>query len=151
MSLKNKISAWQQKNKKDLTKNYIKVGLKASGNWARKLEPKTSIKVDKITVSMEAPGYTEEMKHGRGPTKKDGNGTVIKRIKQWVKDKPVLGNPYAITKTIHNHGTLQYRKPQANKKTFISDVITDKRIRKLVDIVGEEILFDIKTTIKSVF
>jgi hypothetical protein len=151
MSLKKNIDNWQQRSKKDLTKNYIKVGLKASGNWARKLEPKTKIKVDKITVSMEAPGYTEEMKHGRGPTKKDGNGTVIKRIKQWVKDKPVLGNPYAITKTIHKHGTLQYRQPKANKTNFISDVITPKRIRELVDIVGEEILFDIRTTIKKVF
>lgn len=95
----------------------LKTKMNASGKTAASLEVVPS----NTGGSLMAAQHIIFLETGRPPTKDGaatGNPTLLEIIKQWVIDKGVDANPYAITKTIHKEGTRLYR--QGGKSGVLS-------------------------------
>lgn len=61
-----------------------------------------------------AGGWIIYLENGRGPTSPTGpyqhsDDSLLDIITQWIKDKGLDLNPYAVTKKIHKEGTRLYR------------------------------------------
>ncbi len=122
--------------------NYHSSDAKASGNTERQLE---SI-IDDNRLQILGPDYLRWMEDGRPPTRNDGDGELVEKIKQWILDKPVPGgNAYAIAKKIHQEGTLLYR--TGRHRNIYSDILTpqtiDEMIQEMAFIYGREIESDL--------
>lgn len=85
----------------------IKQGMTASGKTAASLEVIPS----NTGGSLVAAKHIIFLEDGRGPTKtgQAGDPKLIDIIKQWIEDKGLDINPYAVTRTIHEKGTRLYR------------------------------------------
>jgi hypothetical protein len=133
------VNKWLEGAKKDLFKNYIKLGLKASGDWGDSLESKSQVTPTKIKASISANDYTVQLEEGRKPNRNQ-NPVKLKAwvgwagstfLKDWVKNKGINVNPYAAAWKIAKEG---WKIPNKyNKGGLVSDVITDDRIKSLVD------------------
>ncbi len=87
----------------------IKHKMNASGKTAASLEVIPS----STGGSLVAAEHIIFLEDGRGPTSPTGpykeGEKLIDIIKQWISDKGLDLNPYAVTKTIHTKGTKLYR------------------------------------------
>lgn len=87
----------------------IKHKMNASGKTAASLEVIPS----NTGGSLMAAEHIIFLEDGRGPTSPTGpykeGEKLIDIIKQWISDKGLDLNPYAVTKTIHAKGTKLYR------------------------------------------
>lgn len=79
-----------------------------------------------------AANYVLTLVHGRGPTAANGDGSVRKRIREWLDQKNIgeqsqrESMSYAITKSIHQKGTTLFQKG-GNSPIFealVSDDVT---------------------------
>ena len=85
-------------------------------------------------------GYTFYMMNGRGP----GKMPPIDKIQQWINNKKLTLNAYAVATMIKDKGTLQFRKPDANKKKLLSDVYTPEKNRELLALISNSMLQEMR-------
>jgi hypothetical protein len=135
------VDTWLQGIEKDLIKNYKRLGLKASGDWEKSVESKSSESRGTVKASILANDYTQYMENGRRPNK-DQSEDAIRRwvgwagntiIKDWLKDKGLQNklNPFAVAYKIATEGIKVPNK--YNKGGLVSDVITDEKLKELGD------------------
>ncbi|WP_295651689.1 hypothetical protein [uncultured Mucilaginibacter sp.] len=83
-------------------------GLSASGKTLASLEV---VPTDN-GYELQADSSIYFMEHGRGPTSTNavaGNPNLVQIIQEWLEDKGLDINPYAVAKTIHKNGTKLFR------------------------------------------
>ncbi|WAX17254.1 hypothetical protein PM21P1_00032 [Parabacteroides phage PM21P1] len=114
----------------EIKSNYEKQNLVASGRFGNEL--KTVNKGGSIAIV--APHYAVQMILGR----RSGKRPPVKAIKQWIKDKNRNAGTnipedaaYAIAKKIGEEGVKVPN--HYNNGTAIKSVITDERVKRLVD------------------
>ena len=131
------VNKWLADVEKDLVANYDKLGLRASGDWAKSLEPFTEINPGKIRLGMLGNNYTQWIENGRGPNKDQSEKGLAAWVrwagstflKKWVEDKPLNINPFGVAWKIAREG---WEVPNRfNAAGLVSDVVTRKRMREL--------------------
>jgi len=131
------VNKWLIDTKKDLFNNYIKLGLKASGDWGNSLESKSEVTSTTINAKILANDYTEQLENGRQPNKNQSPEALKAWVgwagstflDKWVKDKGINVNPYAVAWKIAREG---WKVPNRyNKGGLVSDVITNDKIKEL--------------------
>lgn len=145
---------WLDKTKDDLIKNYDRLGLRASGNWAKQLETYIEKKGFSFIIGILGEQYTGAIEYGRRPNLKQDNESIRRFvgwagstfIEQWVKDKGLDLNPYAVAYKIANHG---WKVPNPyNKGGLLSDVL-DKNVEDLKKQLYNAQIEDIKTQVQN--
>lgn len=138
MSVESIISKWLNDAEKDLVKNYDKLGLRASGNWAKELEQINEVTTNRIKVGMLGAQYTGAIETGRSKNKNQSEKAIRAWVgwagstflKQWVEDKKIDVSPFAVAYKIAREG---WKVPNKfNAGGLVSDVITRKRINELM-------------------
>ena len=136
MALLNNIyRQWLDETQKKLIDEYQRLNFRASGRYARELEP--FIQGDKI--GMFGARYSEFMARGRGPTSESKRGRLFPVILQWINDKGISprGNitkrtlAWLIAAKIDREG---YK--VTGREGVISNVITDEWIAELFRRIG---------------
>jgi hypothetical protein len=118
--------------------NNIRANLGASGqNASLKTSQSLRFEIKEIGKNLRFQLYGRpffmSVETGRKPTKEGattGDPTLFSAIEQWIKDKGIVANPWAVTKAIHEKGTKLWRdggrtdivEPAVD--TFINDVST---------------------------
>lgn len=137
MSISNIIENWQKGIKDDLTKNYIRLGLKASGNWPNELEEYQQLSASNIVVGMLGASYTEQLENGREPNRNQTKEALKAWVgwagstflAKWVKDKGVDISPYAVAWKIAREG---WKVPNRfNAGGLVSDVVNSEKFEEL--------------------
>lgn len=146
------LDRWMQDSKTILLQNYEAKGLRASGKFAESIQ----IESRDDGSRMLGAGHTFQMVNGRNPNaNQDKNairrwvgwaGSTI--IAQWVQDKGLSLNPYAVAWKIAREGTT-VPNPR-NDGRLLLDTFTDKRFDELnkgvLDIFSTEIVSTIQKT-----
>ncbi len=155
MTIKEKIDTWLDEAKQDLIRNYNQMGLRASGQWERELEPRTKIEQDRYHAIMLGMDYTYYLEKGRGPTKGGGGRkgpSLYFMIRKWIDDKGIVADgisrnslAYLITRKIHTQGIKVPN--QFNKGGLVNNVITRQRINELAKDLSLIYIEDIKSSI----
>jgi hypothetical protein len=146
------IQDWLNDTKGALIVNYDKLGLRASGRWANSLDTFIEKKQNNFAAGILGEHYTQYLENGRLPTTK---GTIPGKlrgiIKNWIKVKGIVPRDnisidslaYLITRKIHKFGI---KVPNAfNTGGLLSNVITNDKIKQLMDKLGSYYLNEIKT------
>lgn len=120
----------------DLIAEYDRLGLRASGQWARSLRKEVS----NTRLAIFGLNYTQQMQNGRAPTSGGGDGSVRAKILEWVRIKGIQPTDpkttleqlaFLITRKIHREGIKVPN--QYNAGGVVSNVITEERIKRIVD------------------
>ena len=135
--MKKILNSWLSQTKIDLRRNYVRTKRKASGNWGRELKEFTKSEPNKIKAGMMAPKYTGAITDGRSPNKNQDPEAIRKWVgwagstflAEWVKNKGVSANPFAVAYKIATEGWQIPNKH--NKGDLVSNVLTDKWIESL--------------------
>lgn len=152
------ISSWLNDVKNDLADNYVRLGLKASGNWERQLESFQKETNQGFSIGIKGAEYTGAIEYGRRKNRNQAPDAVRKwvgwagstYIKEWVQNKGLNLNPFAVAYNIAKEG---WKVPNPhNAGGLVSDVVTDERINNLTkQIIGyyvNEIKTDMIDTLK---
>ncbi len=151
------LDKWLDDTRVDLVKNYIDMGLRASGNWAAELETKIESKNGKLKGFIIGESYTQQLENGRRPNvfnspkdlKAFAGWAGSTFIKKWVEDKGLDLNPFAVAYKIGKEG---WKVPNRyNKGGLVTDVITKKRIQELSDSLGLAMVDGFKSDIIKEF
>lgn len=126
--------------KKEITDEYIRLKMKASGQFEDELE----VQVDESSGKLLGAFYAEQLEHGRRPTSGSGDGSLLKAIKQWVVDKGIVARirgdisvsslAFLITRKIHRDG---WKREEHGGVNLVSNVVTEKRMQQIIDRIGE--------------
>jgi hypothetical protein len=93
-SLNQIYAQWLDETQKKLIDEYNKLGFRASGRYARELEPfQTQTK-----IGMLGANYSEYMARGRGETRPGLRGRLYGVILQWINDKGITPKEATMTK-----------------------------------------------------
>ena len=141
-----KVKEYGDKAVKDLIDNYNKLGLRASGRYARELKSVVTTSGTKTNLKITGPIEAIFMEQGRGPNKVQSHQAVKNLgwyLQQWVADKGIDVNPYAAAHKIVYEG-ITVPNPN-NPGGVISDIINDQWFAELNKIIG----FDVITRIES--
>lgn len=120
-----------EKLKQELIDKHLALGMKASGNWIESL----FVEVNDDGGIIWGTDYTKQLVEGRPP----GKFPPIKAIEKWIYDKgitseiPFSSLAFLIARKIAEQGTDYYIKGGTD---LISGVITDARVKGLVDVIG---------------
>lgn len=129
---------------KILIPQYNKLGLRASGNWARSLESKAIGN----TINIMGADYTYYMMHGRA----SGKQPPIQAIALWLKQRGIQANPYAVAKTIAKKGTKTYQKRGNDLLSVLDESKNKQEIGKQIgQIVVNDSIEKIINTLKKAF
>jgi len=134
------VKKWTADAVRDLRKTYEEKGLKASGAYGRSLEPFAKYKRGGVRLGVLGSPHAQYMQEGTTPHADKSPAhvrTMYGIIKQWIEDKGLKeleGAAWPIAYKIVHHGTKVPNKH--NDGRFISDVITEKRTRGLIDELG---------------
>ena len=113
--------------KDKIHKDYISLGLKASGGFGESLRVDTKREGSHIIGTLYGAKQAYWMEHGRQPNKKKTKGAVVflgKILEKWVQDKGINVNPYAAAYKIVHEGIQVPNR--YNKGGVISNTINDK-------------------------
>jgi hypothetical protein len=160
MTTKEIIDNWLNEIQTDLIKNYDRLGLRASGNWANKLEQFQNQDGNLIKLGILGEKYTGAIEFGRLPTKMGSIPGKLKGIiRKWIDVKGITPRDgiskdslaFLITRKIHREG---WKVPNRfNAGGLVSDVITKSRISELMKKLSlyyiEEIKTDLKNTLEN--
>lgn len=137
MTAKAIINNWLLESKQDLIANYDALGLRASGEWADSLQEFQDKTSEGVRIGMLGQRYTGAIESGRSPNT-DQSPEALKAwvgwagntiIEQWVNDKGLDLNPFAVAWKIALRG---WHVPNGyNEGGLVSDVITKERLDKL--------------------
>ena len=133
-----------EKIKNELIREYDRLGMRASGSWADELEVVSTKNTGKIL----GLSYSEQLESGRTKTSGGGDGTLIKRITQWIKDKGIVSKikgdisvsslAFLITRKIHKEG---WKREEHGGLNLVSNVITPQRMQIIIDKIGVNEVF----------
>jgi len=148
---------WLNELKDDLISSYTRKKRKASGRWAKELSSEYNEKNDIARLRIEGTRYTEQMIRGRKVNKKQDKESIRRFVgwagstflKKWVQDKGLNISPYAVAHKIATKGIKVPNK--FYKGDFISEVLTDERIRELTIELNRGFLGKAKVEIKNIF
>jgi hypothetical protein len=158
MTVTETVDRWLVEVKQDLIDNYNRLGLRASGNWERQLETISEVKDINIKAIVKGEKYTGAIEYGRRRNRNQTKealrawagwaGSTF--IAQWIKDKGLNLNPFAVAYNIAKHGWVVPN--PYNAGGLVSDAITDEKInqllRKLSLFYVDEIKTDVVNTLK---
>jgi len=155
MTIKEKIDNWLNESKTDLIKNYDRLGLRASGQWANDLETKQSATGNGYKITISGSKYSGVLESGRKPNTNQSGlkawvgwaGSTF--LKDWVKRKGINASPYAIAWKIAREGIKVPN--QYNAGGLVTDVMTKGRFNKLMKDIGMIILTDVKSDVIKQF
>ena len=154
MTVKEKFDEWLTGAKEDLKGNYIKLGLKASGNWGEELESKVSETSNGFKGILLGLPYTGIMVDGRTPNKDQSNlkawvgwaGSTF--LKDWVQQKGLSINPFAVAWKIGREGINVPN--ENNSGTLISDAITNDKISELTKSMADVMSVNLRSDLKNI-
>lgn len=149
MSYKKIIEDWINNVQVDLISNYNQMGLKASGKWANTLESKINETQIGYSAAILGQRYTGALVEGRRPNTNQENikawigwsGSTF--IAEWVKNKGLTLNPYAVAGKIAKQGIKVPN--QYNDGELLSKVVTKNRVEELGKELGKNVLNDFKS------
>ena len=134
--------------KLELIEKYREKGMRASGKFEESLEVITTTTNAKII----GEDYTQQLEDGRRP----GKFPPIAEIKQWIIDKGIVNQikgeitisslAFLIARKISKQG---WKRKDHGGVNLVSEVITDKRIQEIIDLVGQAALLDIIPIIET--
>lgn len=157
MTISETANGWANDTIEDLKQNYIDLGLKASGDWEKELEQKTTVTSSNVNVKIVGAFYTEYLVNGRSPNKNQDDDSIrafagwagSTWLNDWVVQEGIDASPFAIAYKIARQGVTV---PNANNPgTLLSDVLTENRIKFLVKEVGGVITGKLKSDIRKLF
>ena len=107
-TLQQNISLWVNDAEKALVNEYVSGGRKASGNWSKELTDEVKVSQTNINVKILGAKYTGAMVNGRKPNTKQSKESIKAFVgwagstflSDWVKQKGINANPYAIAYSI---------------------------------------------------
>lgn len=151
--IKQLVEDWDKGVKSDLVANYIRLGLKASGEWEQELESRISVTADNINIKYLGAPYTEQLERGRRPNKNQSPSKLRAWVgwagstflKDWVRNKGLDINPFAVAYKIAREG-IKVPNPN-NAGGLVSDVINESRIQNLIDELKIFVIEDIKSDV----
>jgi hypothetical protein len=151
------VDKWLKDTKKDLFKNYIKLGLKASGDWGKSLETKSEVTNTSIKAKILANDYTVYLEDGRNKNKNQSEKALKAWVgwagstflDDWVRDKRVNISPYAVAWKIAREG---WKVPNKfNRGGLVSDIITPERIKELTDQIVQFKVQEVRSDVVKTF
>lgn len=153
LSSKDTIEFWLGHVKSDMITSYVQKGLKASGKWEQSLETKVSETSTGYEAVITGQKYTGAMLYGRSANTNQSPESIkawigwagSTFIAQWVKDKGLNLNPYAVAGKIAKKGIKVPN--QYNDGEFLKDVINDERIKELGKDLGKEMLNNVSSDV----
>ena len=131
------INDWLVETKSALVQNYNDLGLRASGNWEESLSEFNELNNDVYRFGISGNDYTQYIENGRRPNQNQSKEVLAKWvgwagntiIKDWVQDKGLSLNPFAVAWKIALSG---WSVPNAhNDGGLVSDVVTKERLEDL--------------------
>ena len=137
---------------KDLISSYEQKGLKASGKYARSLVKEITESGTMTTAKIKGANHAYWMQHGRNPNKQQTAQqarSLGKILEQWVKDKGIVANPYAIAWKIVREG-IQVPN-QHNPGGVVSDVINDDWLAKIIKQIHGDVILSAKSEVLTAF
>lgn len=149
MSYEEKLNQFAAELIADLRTNYNDMGLRASGRWASSLNSEVDIKETGFSISIKGQNYTNWLENGRLPNSNQDKQSLRKWVgwagntflRQWVQDKSLPLNPFAVAYKIARDGI---KVPNSyNRGGLVSDVVTLNRNNALVKEMGT--LFTVTT------
>jgi len=147
------IYKWLQSVRVALITNYDKLGLRASGKWVKTLQPFNTRKNNKINLGILGQDYTFWLENGRRKNQ-DQTPEGLKAwvgwagstfLKQWVQDKQIDLNPYAVAWSIARKGWMVPN--QNNAGGLVSDIFTKAKIQELNKDLLTAIISDFKSQV----
>lgn len=141
--------------KEDLIKAYDAKGMRASGKFAEGLEVESEIN----RAVLWGYDYSQQLETGRG--KNDGSSgknwdTWKQDIEQWILDKGIASRindnitisslAYLIARKIWREG---WKREEHGGVELISEIVTEQRLQKIIDEVGEARLIEYSTQIET--
>lgn len=125
--LKNIIAAHFDGVRDQIMDNYHKSGMKASGKFERETYVAATNSNTSVSVSLVGAPHSRFVDGGRNKTSQGALANEPRLqvlIAQWMKDKGITGNAYAITKKIHKFGWVP-RSYSKIGKSVISSAVSD--------------------------
>ena len=144
---------WASEKENDFIKNYERLGLRASGNWAKLLSNEVTESDSKIKIEFYGANYSQQLENGRLPNRNQDPKALKSWVgwagstflKQWVADKGININPFAVAWKIAREGV---KVPNTyNEGGLISDVITNESVSLLLNEMTDGMLLGIKSDI----
>lgn len=146
MSSKQILSKEFESLKSDLIQAYDRKGMRASGNFADSLEVVTT----DTNAILYGSDYSQQLETGRSA----GKFPPINAIEKWIDDKNISARlngeitksqlAYLIARKIAREG---WKREGYGGVELISEVVTDERIQKIIDEVGEYYAVTVSTDI----
>jgi len=138
------LNKFGQDSVSELKRQHVDAGQKATGNALRSFAYDVVVEGYDVALKIKGASYSEQLDKGRGPTQNSGSGQLVEAIKAWIDAKGVFGVleekkktslAWAISKTIHEKGTYQYRTGHTyNGATNpISSVFEKVRMEQLIN------------------
>jgi hypothetical protein len=156
ITIEGKLNEALENLKQDLIKNYDRLGLRSSGNWENELESYYKQTQSGYKLGILGAGYTDVLQNGRN-TNKNQDPKALKAfvgwagstfLKQWVKDKGLNINPFAVAYSIARKGVNVPNR--YNKGGLVSDVINDESLKVFIDLVKFDQLVTLKSDVKNI-
>lgn len=147
------INKWLDGVQNDLTDNYNKLGLRASGNWPNELEPFVEATPLMYKVGMLGSNYTGAIENGRKPNSNQDPEAVRRWVgwagntflKEWANNKGIDVSPFAVAWKIAREG---WQVPNRfNAGGLVSDVVTADRMDQLVRDMAFATISEVKSDI----
>lgn len=133
----------------EIQANIQSAGQNASGQTSQNIRQAITETDGKVKYVMDADRHFFVLEEGRKPTSPEAptsDPNLLQKITQWIIDKPVVGgNASAITKMIHEKGTLLFQK--GGRTDIFSNVITDNAVASITDKIAN---FTLKATADSI-
>jgi len=136
----------------DMIANYERLGLKASGQYARELKSTVTVSGTKVNAKITGPIQSIFMEGGRGPNRVQDQQAVRNlgwHLKKWVADKGIDVNPYAAAHKIVYEGIKVPNRYNAGGA--ISDILNDEWIKELSELLRFDVIKDIKSDVLKQF
>lgn len=73
-----------------LQENMMRNGSNASGNLVNSFKTEVKVGEESYEVGIYLADYWYYVNNGRGPTRGGGNGTLLQKIKEWIKVKKIV-------------------------------------------------------------
>lgn len=92
-NLFNIFAQYQEEFVRVLKERLEQAGRKASGNLINSLQTNLRIEGTEVIVYLISADYLQQTTQGRPPTKSGGDGTVQRKIYEWIENKHILPRP----------------------------------------------------------
>ena len=137
--------------KSEFEKKMNQYNMQASGRTVASIDPVTTEK----SLTIFGADYIQTVQDGRRPTRNDGDGALLRAIKEWVAYKGLpIEAAYPITKKIHRDGTMLWATGKsyggATRPTDVLEVPTQRTITYIQKEATEYYTLVVKTEIVNV-